>query len=263
MFNNFLTNFNQNPLYNDQYYYLANHLLSNSVLFTVRYQKNNSLGFRLFDNLDITDLTLKNEDRDNKKDKLFDYLKTYRNFGGYAMPLPLEELPKINPKPPKEEIILTSFVSGELFFSNEEFNIIIHLEINFVNYFGDYFTKNFITHMTDINFLQDPIDYIVLILEIIYLINFIVHFSYFFRKIYNDTSIYLKWFGEQKKKYGVSTLNFRQRVKPEFLRYFEFMLDLNRILDFVIMILSFSNIILKCLIYQLTFKLGNSNFYFK
>ena len=86
MFNNFLNNFKRNPLYDNKHYYLANHLLNESVLLTFRYQKNNSLGFRLFDNLDITDLTLKNEDRDNKKYNLFDYLKTYRNFGGYAMP---------------------------------------------------------------------------------------------------------------------------------------------------------------------------------
>jgi hypothetical protein len=242
----------------NNYFYRANKLINNSILLTIRIQEpDNTTSLRKYDELVLDDKSMLNELRNNlafnssKMPSLkFSYKDSYREYGGYSFLMALELLENRSYIIPDEVLKLTTFVTVEFFMENLEYSIISHTEIILTNNFGGLFNKNFITHFIQINIFQDVYDYILVIIEFIFVVNLLIHVYYFTKILYDDIQMYTKWYKEQIGKLSTKTISFRQRVRPEFLRFLEYLLNFERIADLIIIVLSIYLIICKTFLYQ-------------
>ncbi len=242
----------------NNYLYRANKLINNSILLTIRMQEPDNTTFqRKCDDLNLDDKSMQNELRINiamnstkMRGLKFSYNNSYREYGGYSFLMGLDTLEKKSMIIPNEILMLSTFITVEFFMENLEYSIISHTEIILMNNFGGLFYKNFITHFTQLSIFQDIYDYILTVIELIFLINFLIHVYYFSKSLYDDILMYTKWYKEQIGKLSLKTISFRQRVRPEFLRFLEYLLDFERILDLIIIVLSIYLIVCKIFLYQ-------------
>lgn len=242
----------------NHYYYRANRLLNNSMLLTIRIQiPDNRTYQRKYDYLDIQDMTMKNEFRNNIalnstiiEGLKFSYINSYREYGGFSFLMEEHIMENISLFLPSEMLLLSTFFTVEFFMENLEYQIITHTELSFTNNFGGLLEKTFRTHFTQLNIFQDIYDFIVVVIELIFIINLSLHIFYFSKNFYDDIMMYIKWYREQIGKFSLKTILFRQRVRPEFLRFLEYLFDFERIVDLFISILSIYLIICKIFLYQ-------------
>ena len=185
---------------------------------------------------------------------------SYSGLGGTSIAVEIDKLSHFN-STIRDKLITKLLANVEIEF------ISVNMEFNFVSFvviyvdceFGGTFPITYNTYLFKINPLSDIFDYIRIFCEFMFLIIF---FYYFYRvtiKIIEQNREYYKWEKEQIAMFNELIIKFRNRVKPEFLRKWEYIFDLTKLNDIIFLFISIYFIYLKIYVYYLQITL-NRNF---
>ena len=143
---------------------------------------------------------------------------------------------------------------------NIEFDIISYFIFYISSDFGGKFDSTYTTYIFKINPAGDYNDYLRIIMEVFFLFIFIYYLYILLTKIFEQNRAYDKWEKEQINILNDLIINFRNRIKPEFLRKLEYLLEVSKLSDLIFIMLSCYFIYLKIYLIIFQIELNSVNF---
>ena len=143
---------------------------------------------------------------------------------------------------------------------NVEFQIISYF-VFYINLgFGGSFDATYNTYLFKISPTRDDTDYFKIITQLIFLFIFIYYLYILLIKMFEQNRAYDRWEKEQINLMNDLIIKFRNRMKPEFLRKLEYILDLSKLNDLVFVTLSIYFIYLNFKLLMMQIQLNSADF---
>jgi hypothetical protein len=147
----------------------------------------------------------------------------------------------------------------EFILKNMEFEFVSYVVIHVEVLFGGIFKTSYDTFMLKISPSQDILDYIKILSEVLFFLIFIYYLYLVLIKIFEQNRAYDRWEKEQIILLNDLVIKFRNRIKPEFIRKLEYILDFTKLNDLIFVSLAIYFIYIKISLLISQFTLKNSD----